>query len=88
MQSIETQRHGADTMNQAAALQVIAIATRVQSIASMADSSALCLKDARALADRSAWKYATERALKAILYAVGVYGPAYREACAVLASHA
>lgn len=74
-------------MNQTAALQVIALASGVQSIANMADSSALCLKDARALANRSAWKYATERALKSLLYAVGVYGPAYREACRVLASH-
>jgi len=75
-------------MNQSAALQVIALAQNAQNIANMADSSALCLKDAQACAARGLWKYATERALKSLVYAVGVYGPAYREACRALASHA
>ena len=59
-----------------------------QSIAHAGDmktSAQLCLKDAENLHNAGGYKYAIERSLKSILYSVGCYGPAYRQACAILA---
>lgn len=74
-------------MNETAAREVLKLAESVQGISDMPEASALCLATARKMVDAGAWKHATERALKSLLYAVGVYGPAYRQACSVLTSN-